>query len=150
MLIATANNVATILECYPEVLRAERFDATFMFDLPSLESRKSIWKYYMTKFGGSTVTGTCHELAIASVDWTGAEIRACCRLATMREVTVQEQMPLIPIISKLANGVITVARQTAIDKFVDASTGKLYKGPKTSGDDALSPRPRRKVNRDAN
>lgn len=143
MLIATANDVQKILLTYPEMLRAERFDATFMFDLPNLDSRQAMWKYYLRLYGLGSDSGSCRELGAASVDWTGAEIKACCRLAAMRQVDVKEQMPLIPKVATMAKDVLSAAREYAIDKFVDASTGRLYKGPVMSDTAPVSKRKRK-------
>jgi SpoVK/Ycf46/Vps4 family AAA+-type ATPase len=126
MLIATANNVQKILATYPEMLRAERFDATFMFDLPNQESRQAIWKHYLKMFNLGSANGSCRELGVLSKDWTGAEIKACCRIAAMRSVDVKSQMSLIPLVSRMAADSLESSRDYAVDKFIDANTGRLY------------------------
>lgn len=124
VLAATANNLSVITDNFPEMLRAERFDAMFMFDLPGDKARTSMWDYYIDKF--SAKAEDVKRLTARSTNWTGAEIRACCRIASMRGVTCEEQLELIPVIYKVAKDTIDSVRVYANGKFICASTGKLY------------------------
>ncbi|WP_254509407.1 AAA family ATPase [Anatilimnocola floriformis] len=71
--VATANDISKLP---PEFSRAERFDGVFFLDLPDAKQRQAIWQVYIAKYeldaGQELPT---HE------GWTGAEIKACCRLA---------------------------------------------------------------------
>lgn len=100
LVVGTANDVSSFP---PAFTRAERFDGTFFFDLPSLNERRSIWQIYLRMFFGDPNQFSADELA-ELVDkselWTGAEIRACCRHACMRGLKPVAAMGLIPVYAK--------------------------------------------------
>jgi SpoVK/Ycf46/Vps4 family AAA+-type ATPase len=76
--VATANDVSRVP---PEFTRAERFDGVFFIDLPTRAHKDAIWKIHRTRFGiGEERARPDDEL------WTGAEISACCRLATLLDL----------------------------------------------------------------
>nr|MBA3483944.1 AAA family ATPase [Pirellulales bacterium] len=76
--VATANDVTRLP---PEFTRAERFDGVFFIDLPSRLPKDAIWKIHRGRLGiGGERARPDDEL------WTGAEISACCRLATLLDV----------------------------------------------------------------
>lgn len=50
IIFATANNLETILENNPELLRRGRFDELFFINLPTLEYAKDIFELYIKKF----------------------------------------------------------------------------------------------------
>ena len=70
--IGTANDISKLP---PEFTRAERLDAVFFLDLPAEAGRKAIWEMYRREFGIAA-----NQKQPADDNWTGAEIRACCRL----------------------------------------------------------------------
>lgn len=147
VLVATANDITKITDNFPEMLRAERFDAMFMFDLPCTTAREEIWRHYMKRFG---VKGSARELAITSDNWTGAEIRACCRISAMRGVPVSEQMSLVPIVYNVASPVVTAVREYASGKFIDAATGKIYSSNKGKKSAPNKTKTRRRVDSSEN
>ena len=124
ILLFTANNITKITDNFPEMLRSERFDGMFMFDLPQEKARFSIWKSYMERFG---VQGDASELAEESINRTGAEIRSCCRMAKKRKARLSDQFELTSSVYRTSGHVVEAVREFADGKFIDAATGKIYK-----------------------
>lgn len=89
-LVATCNDTSRLP---PEFSRAERFDGIFFLNLPGTQERQAIWQMYIEQF----------ELAAdqrlpPDETWTGAEIRACCRLAALLDVPlVQAAQNVVPV-----------------------------------------------------
>jgi hypothetical protein len=93
--VATSNDISKLP---PEMSRAERFDGVWFLDLPSAQQRRAIWHIYLDIFGLDT-----KQPRPVDADWTGAEIKACCRLAALLDV------PLV----EAARNVVPVARTSA-------------------------------------
>jgi len=90
-IIGTCNSISGIP---PEYFRPGRWDtAPFFIDLPTDDEKIDILKYWAEKYdvGLVSVNGG-RELYPSSapnmVDWTGAEIEACCRIAKMMNLTL--------------------------------------------------------------
>jgi ATPase family protein associated with various cellular activities (AAA) len=73
--VGTSNDISKLP---PEFTRAERFDGVFFLDLPHVKERDSIWSLYRSHFGIPD-----NQAKPKDDSWTGAEIRACCRLAAL-------------------------------------------------------------------
>ena len=71
--VATANDISKLP---PEFTRAERFDGVFFLDLPAGKDKEAIWDLYRGQFGIPAA-----QARPADANWTGAEIKSCCRLA---------------------------------------------------------------------
>ncbi len=77
--IATANDISSLP---PELLRKGRFDEIFFVDLPTLKEREKIFNVHIKKILKNSDINhdilpdseTCHELAMASAGYVGAEI----------------------------------------------------------------------------
>jgi len=80
--IGTCNDVSKLP---PEFSRAERFDGVFFVDLPGQREKQAIWEMYLRKFGLDA-----KQPKPVDLDWTGAEIRACCRLSALLDVALLE------------------------------------------------------------
>src|SRR4051794_27348328 len=80
--VATSNEIAKLP---PEMSRAERFDGVFFVDLPGPREKEVIWRMYVAKFGLDA-----DQRRPRDVDWSGAEIKACCRLAALLDVPLVE------------------------------------------------------------
>lgn len=76
--VATSNDISKLP---PEFSRAERWDGTFFLDLPGQHEKDVIWKMYMEKFGLDINQSKPNDR-----DWTGAEIKSCCRLSALLDV----------------------------------------------------------------
>ena len=65
----------------PEFSRGERFDGIFFLDLPGRQQKDAIWDIYLEMFELDA-----DQARPKDDQWTGAEIRACCRLAALLDV----------------------------------------------------------------
>lgn len=73
--------------------RAERFDGIFFVDLPGAEQRAAIWNIYLNQFGLDPSQEKPDD-----TNWTGAEIKSCCRLAALLEISlVEAAMNVVPV-----------------------------------------------------
>lgn len=75
-LVATCNNIKQLP---PPYQRAERWDSIWYVDLPNRTEKDAIWPIHQARF---KVEGERPE----DTDWTGAEIKSCCRTAAKRQV----------------------------------------------------------------
>ncbi len=80
--IGTCNDASKLP---PEFTRAERFDGCFFVDLPNENARQYIWSLYLQKFGLDATQAKPDDS-----NWTGAEIKSCCRLAALLDVSLTE------------------------------------------------------------
>jgi ATPase family associated with various cellular activities (AAA) len=80
--VGTLNDVSKLP---PEFSRAERFDGVFFVDLPGQREKQTIWQMYLERFGLNV-----KQQRPVDTDWTGAEIRACCRLSALLDTPLLE------------------------------------------------------------
>ena len=106
--VATANDISRLP---PEFSRAERFDGVFFLDLPGREQRQAIWRLYLAKYQLDAA-----QKLPPDDDWTGAEIKSCCRLAALLDV------PLVAA----AQNIVPVAKTSAeaVDKLRTWASGR--------------------------
>lgn len=104
----------------PELTRAERLDATFFVDLPDDATRRDIWQLYQQAYGLSS--GPLPE----DTDWTGAEIRSCCRVARLLGVSALEAAKFVVPVSATSDQRIRQLRRWASGKCLDAHSGGLF------------------------
>ena len=90
-------SVNDISKLPPEFSRAERFDGIFFLDLPGPAEREAIWKMYVAKFGLDA-----NQARPVDTDWTGAEIRSCCRLTALLDVSLAEAAQNVVPVAKTA------------------------------------------------
>jgi hypothetical protein len=132
--VATANDISRLP---PEFSRAERFDALFFVDLPDGKEKDSIWSMYRQQFGIPESQARPDD-----TDWTGAEIRSCCRLAAMLEVPLtQAARNVVPVAVTAAESVERL-RTWATGRCLDASGSGIY-----SRTGETQPKPGRRINR---
>lgn len=132
--VCTANDVSKLP---PEFSRAERFDGLFFLDLPAAEQKEQIWKMYAAQFGLDL-----QQRLPDDAQWTGAEIRACCRLSALLDVPlVQAGLQVVPVAVTAAESVERL-RTWANGRCLSADRVGLY----TRHSEARS---RRRVQRDA-
>lgn len=115
--IATANHGDKLHEA---LTRAERFDKIFFVDKPSNEQKKIIWDLYIKKF-------ELPEQELPRDDnWTGAEIKSCCRLAKMQnQLLVDIGDTIVPIFVQHADK-LEALEKWARTRCISSETGKLY------------------------
>lgn len=116
--VATSNDISMLP---PEFSRAERFDAVFFLDFPTEVERESIWEMYQERFGLKSRTERP-----AGDGWSGAEVKACCRLAALLDVSLQEAALNVVPVSRTAADKITALRTWADGKCLDAARPGIY------------------------
>jgi hypothetical protein len=134
-LVATCNDISKLP---PEFSRAERFDAVVFLDLPGREEKDAIWRLYLDRFG----LDPQQRLPKDDV-FTGAEIKACCRLAALLDVPlIQAAQNVVPVAATAAESVERL-RNWASGRCLSADHPGIYvrAGNTSSG-------ARRRVSRD--
>ena len=122
--VCTANDVQSLP---PEFARAERFDSVFFVDLPTGEERELIWNQYITAYGLDP-----YQKKPKDDSWTGAEIKACCRLSALLDVPLKQAAQNVVPVAITAKESIENLRTWATGRCSDASKGGLYScEPKT-------------------
>ena len=133
--VCTANDVSKLP---PEFGRSERFDGLFFLDLPSNEEKALIWSIYLDLYEINR-----DQRMPEDTDWTGAEIKACCRLSALLDVPlVQAAQNVVPIavtaaesVERLrtwASGRCLSAQQPGLYQFVPAKAGARRTIPRDS------------------
>ena len=131
--VATCNDISKLP---PEFARAERFDGIFFVDLPTAEQRQAIWDIYIRLFG---IEGK--QAQPNDDQWTGAEIRACCRLAALLDVPLTAAAQNVVPVAITAGESVERLRTSASGRCLSADSPGIYHCNTTSG------RSRRKVSR---
>jgi hypothetical protein len=116
--IVTCNDISRLP---PEFSRAERFDGVFFVDLPGAAQREAIWQLAMREFAVSEQPRPVNN------NWTGAEIRSCCRLAALLGTTLQEAAKQVVPIATLAQDSVDKLRKWASGRCIDAEAGGIYR-----------------------
>ena len=116
--VCTCNDISRLP---PEFARAERFDGVWFIDLPSNEQRQSIWNIYRAQY----------DIQSASMPddggWTGAEIKACCRLARLLDMPLAEAARHVVPIADTAAESVDKLRTWAAARCLSAETGSVYR-----------------------
>jgi hypothetical protein len=116
--VATANDITKLP---PEFSRAERFDGVFFVDLPDAKQRQAIWRIYLDRFGLNA-----SQKMPSDEQWTGAEIRSCCRLASLLDVPlVAAAQNIVPVARTSAESVEKL-RQWASGRCLHADRAGIY------------------------
>ncbi len=116
--IGTCNDISKLP---PEFSRSERFDGVFFLDLPDAVQRQAIWTIYLRQFSlddGQPRPG--------DTDWTGAEIKACCRLAALLECSLLEAARNVVPIARIAAEAVSRLRTWAEDRCLSADQPGIY------------------------
>ena len=116
--VCTANDVSKLP---PEFTRAERFDAIFFLDLPGSQEKDKIWRLYLEKFELDPTQRRPQDR-----DWTGAEIRACCRLASLLDVPLTEAATNIVPVAVTAGETVERLRNWASGRCLSADRPGIY------------------------
>jgi SpoVK/Ycf46/Vps4 family AAA+-type ATPase len=116
--VCTSNDVSRLP---PEFGRSERFDGCFFLDLPGPRERERIWGIYLGRYGldPSQPRPQDHE-------FTGAEIRACCRLAALLDVPLAEAAHNIVPVAVTAGESVERLRQWASGRCLAADRPGIY------------------------
>ena len=133
--VGTCNDVSRLPA---EFGRAERFDAIYFLDLPGEAEKESIWRLYLDRFGLDP-----GQRRPSDRDWTGAEIRSCCRLAALLDIPIVAAAENVVPVAVTAGESIEELRDWAAGRCLSAGRPGLY--ARSAG---VGPRPGRAVRRD--
>jgi hypothetical protein len=145
--VGTCNDIAQLMSGNPEFARAERFDGMFFFDIPSEEERRAIWGIY-TKMFELKKLPAIEELLKLSADWTGAEIRTCCRLSAVLDEPVAKTARMVVPIVRTASDRLDALRTWADGRCMSSSYEDLFKKDGLNTVKAIADTGSRKVSRD--
>lgn len=120
--VATSNDVTKLP---PEFGRSERFDAVVFLDLPQRQQKDAIWDQYISMFELEP-----DQQRPKDDHWTGAEVRACCRLAALLDVPIKDAAQNVVPVAVTASESIERLRKWASGRCLDADQGGIYKGIK--------------------
>ena len=115
--IGTCNDISKLP---PEFARAERFDGIFFLDLPATSEKAKIWEIYL-----QTYQIPKQELP-RTEDWTGAEIKSCCRLAALLDVSLIDAAQQVVPVAVTATESVERLRNWASGRCLSASVPGLY------------------------
>ncbi|QDT87402.1 AAA family ATPase [Gimesia chilikensis] len=116
--VATSNDISKLP---PEFGRSERFDGLFFVDLPGREQKDRIWSQYIQLFDLDPEQSRPDD-----TDWTGAEIRSCCRLAGLLQIPLnQAQQNVVPVAVAAAESIHRL-RKWASGRCLDADRPGIY------------------------
>ncbi len=116
--VCSANDVSKLP---PEFTRAERFDGIFFLDLPASREKEQIWLLYLERFGLEA-----SQRRPQDSEWTGAEIRACCRLAGLLDVPLVEAASNIVPVAITAGESVERLRNWAAGRCLSADRAGIY------------------------
>ncbi|OAI48220.1 AAA family ATPase [Planctomycetaceae bacterium SCGC AG-212-F19] len=120
--IGTANDISKLP---PEFTRAERLDGVFFIDLPTVEERYTIWHQYMQLYGIAEFSDDNWKTP-KDDQWTGAEIKSCCRLAALLGVPLSEAAKHVVPVAVTANEQVEKLRGWASGRCLSASSPGVY------------------------
>ena len=117
--VCTANDVTKLP---PEFSRSERFDGVFFLDLPGREQKDAIWQMYIQLYELDVDQSRPND-----DQWTGAEIKSCCRLAALLDLPLVEAgRNIVPVAVTSAESVGRL-REWASGRCLDADVGGTYR-----------------------
>jgi hypothetical protein len=118
-MVCTCNDISKLP---PEFSRAERFDGIFFLNLPGRGEKDAIWRLYLGQFQLDA-----SQRLPADENWTGAEIRACCRLAALLDLPlVQAAQNVVPVAVTAAESVERL-RSWASGRCLSAEQPGIYR-----------------------
>jgi len=116
--VCTCNDISKLP---PEFSRAERFDGLFFLDLPGREQKNMIWNLYLELFGLDR-----DQQRPKDDQWTGAEIRSCCRLATLLDVPLSAAAQNVVPVAVTAAESVDRLRNWASGRCLSADAAGIY------------------------
>lgn len=116
--VATCNDISKLP---PEFARAERFDGVFFLDLPGTPQKQNIWEICLPMFELDA-----DQPKPKTKDWTGAEIRSCCRLASLLRVPLMDAAKNVVPVATMAAESVGRLRKWASERCLDADSPGIY------------------------
>ncbi len=132
--VCTANDVSKLP---PEFSRSERFDGVFFLDLPSREEKDAIWGIYRDLYEIDPSQSIPDD-----TNWTGAEIKSCCRLSALLDLSLKLAAQNVVPVAVTASESMDRLRSWASGRCLSASRSGIYQ--QING----TPKTRRRVNRE--
>jgi SpoVK/Ycf46/Vps4 family AAA+-type ATPase len=132
--VGTSNDISKLP---PEFTRAERFDGVFFLDLPNVSERDAIWSLYRSQFGIPESQSRPDDTS-----WTGAEVKACCRLAALLDVTLSQAAKNIVPVAVTAAESVERLRTWATGRCLCANNPGVF-----SREGVPAPKPARRLQR---
>ena len=123
--IATCNDITKLP---PEFARAERFDGVFFLDLPGAVQKGKIWDICLPLFGLDPT-----QVKPDTEHWTGAEIRSCCRLASLLDVSLVDAANNVVPVAVTAAESVKQLREWAGGRCLDADRPGIYEAGRQPG-----------------
>jgi hypothetical protein len=109
----------------------------FFLDLPDAKERDQIWAMYRARYGIPEAQARPHDTS-----WTGAEIRSCCRLAALLDMTLTQAAHHVVPVAVTAAEQVERLRSWASGRCLSASSPGIYRRDGEAG-----PKPSRHVQR---
>lgn len=116
--VCTCNDISKLP---PEFARAERFDGIFFLDLPGRQQKDAIWDIFLEMFELDR-----DQARPTDDQWTGAEIRACCRLAALLDVPLTAAAQNVVPVAVTASESVERLRTWASGRCLDAEATGVY------------------------
>ena len=133
--VCTCNDISKLP---PEFSRSERFDGLWFLDLPGREQKDAIWEIYLKAFELDP-----DQARPKDDQWTGAEVRSCCRLAALLDVPLVAAAQNVVPVAVTASESVERLRVWASGRCLDAEAGGIYQAKDTG----TLARPGRRVRR---
>jgi hypothetical protein len=105
-------------------------DAIYFLDLPGRAERGAIWRLYLGRYGLDPSQPLPRD-----AEWTGAEIKSCCRLAALLDVPLVEAAQHIVPVAVTAGESVERLRSWAAGRCLSADRPGIY----TRGSDPSRP-----------
>lgn len=109
------------LDALPPELRRRFKRGIWFCDLPNEQERAAIWAIYRERHNINP-----DDKAPKAIDWTGAEIEACCETAEELGISLDEAQGYIVPINKSAPEAIEQLREFANNRFLSVSRPGTY------------------------
>jgi hypothetical protein len=132
--VGTSNDISKLP---PEFTRAERFDGVFFLDLPNTTERDAIWMLYRSQFDIPECQSRPDDTS-----WTGAEVKACCRLAALLDVSLHQAAKNIVPVAVTAAESVEKLRTWATGRCLCANNPGVF-----SREGVPQPKPARRLQR---
>jgi SpoVK/Ycf46/Vps4 family AAA+-type ATPase len=116
--VCTSNDIRTLPAAFT---RAERFDGVFYVDLPGVAQRRAIWKLYRALFEIDALQSNPPD-----ADWSGAEIRACCRLARLLDAPLMEAAQNVVPVARTSQEAVHKLREWAVGRCLSADAFGIF------------------------
>lgn len=117
-LVGTCNDISKLP---PEFTRAERWDSIQFIDLPGQSQRQAIWDIYRRMYELDADQDLPKDEG-----WSGAEIKACCRLAALLDLPLKAAAQNVVPISVTAAESIDQLRNWANGRCLSADRGGVF------------------------